>query len=62
MTTGNTEQSHEEVVQGLFEQAKRFWGEQRADELRSSLEYTATQLRHLAENLPDSDVEPGFYP
>ena len=62
MTTRNPEQSHEQFLQGLLEQARRLWGERRAEELQASLESTATQLRHLAEHLPDQDVEPGFYP
>ena len=62
MTTTNPNQTHEEIVQGLVDHAKQLWGAQRANELRSSLESTATQLLQLADNLPDRDVEPGFYP
>lgn len=62
MTTSNPTPSQEEIAQGLSEQAKWLWGEQRANELKSSLENTAGQLRRLAENLPGRDVEPGFYP
>ena len=62
MTTIDPTPSQEEIAQGLSEQAKRLWGEQRANELQPSLDNTAAQLQRLAENLPDRDVEPGFYP
>ena len=62
MTTNHPTPYQEEIIQGLTEQAKLLWGEGRAEELKPSLENTASQLLRLAENLPDRDLEPGFYP
>ena len=62
MITKDPTPSQEEITRGLSEQAKRLWGEERAEELKPSLENTASQLLRLAGNLPERDLEPGFYP
>ena len=62
MTTNDPTPSHEKITQGLSDQAKLLWGEVRAEELTPSLENTASQLLRLADNLPERDLEPGFYP
>ena len=51
-----------DIAKQLNEQAKALWGERRAAELQGSLEDTARILVELRDNLPDRDVEPGFYP
>ena len=45
----------------LLAEAQRLWGEERAHELRTSIEQTAGNLHQIATHLPDPSVEPGFY-
>jgi len=51
----------EEIRQELAERARALWGNERAEELRSALESTATQLEEVGRVLPKPEVEPGFY-
>jgi hypothetical protein len=51
----------EEILRELTEQAKALWGEERARAISASVEATAHRLWAVSRNLPDRDVEPGFY-
>jgi hypothetical protein len=55
-------QSAEDIASQLVEQARILWGEQRADQIRGSLEQTARMLLQLRRNLPGRDIEPGCHP
>ena len=61
MVSISPEMSQEEIRQELAEQARALWGNERADELRSALETTASQLHEVGRVLPRAEVEPGFY-
>ena len=56
-----TGESAGEILSGLLAAARRLWGEERAQELRTSIELTASNLHQIATHLPDSSLEPGFY-
>ena len=49
------------ILSRLLAEAQRLWGEERAQELRTSLEQTAGNLHQIATHLPDPSVEPGVY-
>ncbi len=49
------------ILSRLLAEAQRLWGEERAQELGTSLQQTADNLHQIATHLPDSSVEPGFY-
>ncbi|MDP7082919.1 MAG: hypothetical protein QGH97_00900 [Dehalococcoidia bacterium] len=51
----------DEVLRELTEQAKALWGEERAKAISSSVEATARRLWEVSRNLPQRDLEPGFY-
>ena len=53
--------SQEDIRLELAEQARSLWGDERAEELRSALEGTASQLHEVGRVLPKPEVEPGFY-
>ena len=53
--------SVEKIVVQLRTEATRLWGEQRATELKASLQQTAQQLWDLGQVTPHRDLEPGFY-
>jgi hypothetical protein len=54
--------SAEDIAAQLAEEASRLWGEQRADQLKPTLQQTASMLLELRQNLPNRDVEPGCHP
>jgi len=54
-------ESGAEILSRLLAEAQRLWGEERAQELGTSLQQTADNLHQIATHLPDSSVEPGFY-
>ena len=56
-----TGESKDEILQELTEKALALWGPVRAQELRTSLEQTATYLWEIGQADPGTDVEPGFY-
>ena len=56
-----TGESAGEILLGLLAAARRLWGEERAQELRTPIEVTAGNLHQIATHLPDSSLEPGFY-
>lgn len=58
MATGDTK---DKILQELTEKAMALWGPDRAQELRASLEQTATYLWEIGQADPGTDVEPGFY-
>ncbi len=62
MANNTPNPSAADIAGQLTEQAKALWGERRAAQLQQSLEETARMLLELRHNLPDRDVEPGFYP
>lgn len=61
MTEVKPEESAAEILSRLLAEARRLWREERAQELRTSLQQTADNLHQIATHLPDSSVEPGFY-
>ncbi len=61
MSTLNTNASPEEILHQLLEQAQANWGEDRAREIRATLEEASRQLSEVLNNLPDQETEPGFY-
>ncbi len=61
MTHEKPGESAAEILSRLLDDARRLWGEERAQELRTSLQQTADNLHQIATHLPDPSVEPGFY-
>ena len=61
MSTSNSNSSPEDILRQLLEQAKANWGEDRAREIRETLEQASRQLSEVLNNLPDKETEPGFY-
>ncbi len=61
MTAVEPGESGAEILSRLLAEARRRWGEARAQALRTSIEQTAGNLHQIATHLPDSSVEPGFY-
>ena len=61
MTDVNPGETEAEILSRLLAEARRLWGEERAQELRTSLQQTAGNLHQIATHLPDASVEPGFY-
>ncbi len=61
MTDVQPGESAADILSRLLAEARRLWGEARAQELRTSLQQTADNLRQIAAHLPYSSVEPGFY-
>ncbi len=61
MTNVEPGESAAEILARLIAEARRLWGEERAQELRSFLQQTADNLHQIATHLPDPSVEPGFY-
>ena len=53
--------SVEAIAVELRAQAVRLWGEQRAGELKTSINQTAQQLWDVGQETVDRDLEPGFY-
>ena len=61
MSTLNSNASPEHILRQLLEQAKANWGEDRAKEIRDTLEQASRQLSDVLSNLPNKETEPGFY-
>ena len=61
MTNVKPGESAAEILSRLLAEAQRRWGEERAQELRTSLEQTAGNLHQIATHLPDPSIDPGFY-
>ena len=61
MTNVNRKESAADILSRLLAEARRLWGEERAQELGTSIEQTAGNLHQVAAHLPDRSVEPGFY-
>jgi hypothetical protein len=61
MPSSKPSTSPQEVLRRLLEQARAHWGEERAQEIRATLENTSEQLSEVSSNLPDKETEPGFY-
>ncbi len=61
MTNVNRKESAADILSRLLTEARRLWGEERAQELGTSIEQTAGNLHQVAAHLPDPSVEPGFY-
>jgi hypothetical protein len=53
--------SREEILKSLEERATALWGQERAQEIRSTIEQTAGHIWQLSQDLPDLEEEPGFY-
>ena len=53
--------SKEELIRSLERRATELWGPNRAEELRSTIEQTATNMVRVANDPPPADEEPGFY-
>ena len=54
-------ESTAEILSRLHSEARRLWGEERMQELETSIQDTAENLLQIATNLPDPSIEPGFY-
>jgi hypothetical protein len=61
MTNVKPGESAAEILLRLLAEAQRRWGEERAQELGTSLQQTADNLHQIATHLPDPSVDPGFY-
>ncbi len=61
MSTLNSNASPERILRQLLEQAKANWGEDRAKEIRATLEQASRHLSEVLNHLPDKETEPGFY-
>ena len=61
MSTLNSNASPDDILRQLLEQAQANWGEDRAREIRATLEEASRQLSEVLNNLPDQETEPGFY-
>ena len=61
MTDVNAGESAAGILARLLAEARRLWGEERAQALLISIEQTAGNLHQIATHLPDASVEPGFY-
>ena len=61
MTNVKPGESAAEILSRLLAEAQRRLGEERAQELGTSLQQTADNLHQIATHLPDPSVEPGFY-
>ena len=53
--------SREEIFKSLENQAAALWGAERIDEHRPAIEGAAGNIWQLSQDLPDFEVEPGFY-
>ena len=62
MAASFTNQTADDIARELVDQATTLWGEERAAQIRASLEQTARMLLELRRNLPDRNVEPGCHP
>lgn len=56
-----TQRTKDEILKELTDKATALWGRDRAQELRVSLEQTATHLWEIGQADPGTGVEPGFY-
>ena len=61
MTHAKPGESEAEILSRLLDDARRLWGEERAQELRPSIEQTAHNLHRITTLSPDPSIEPGFY-
>ena len=61
MTPEQPGESAEEILSRLLDDARRLWGEERAQELRPAIEQTAHNLHRITTFSPDPSIEPGFY-
>ena len=61
MASESPDESREAIIDQLTGQAKLLWGEEKAETLRGAIEETARLLETLRLNLPQAEVEPGFY-
>ena len=57
----SNEQSREELLRELTDKAIAMWGEARAAALSNALESAVSQLMEVRQDLPQRDVEPGFF-
>ena len=57
----SNEQSREELLRELTDKAIAMWGEGRAAALSNALESAVSQLMEVRRDLPQRDVEPGFF-
>lgn len=53
--------SREEIVRSLEERAAALWGQERGQEIRTTIEQTAGHIWQLSQDLPGLEEEPGFY-
>ena len=61
MTSVRADATREDILRVLTEQAQALWGPERAQVIAATLEQTAQQLVDVSRNLPDKELEPGFY-
>ncbi len=53
--------SQEEILAALTREAKRLWGSERAEAIKSYLENTAKQMENTGRTLPEPEMEPGYF-
>ena len=51
----------EETLESLTQQAEAWWGEGYVAEHRDLLEQAARHIVNVANSLPETETEPGFY-
>ena len=61
MTSVRADAPQEDILRVLTEQAQALWGPERTEVIATILAQTARQLVDVSGNLPDKELEPGFY-
>ncbi len=61
MTDRTPDISFEETLESITRQAEARWGEGYIAEHQDLLELAAHYIVNVANNLPDTETEPGFY-
>lgn len=61
MTDQTPDISFDETVAFLTQQAAQWWGEAFAEQRRELLEQAAHHIVSIANSLPETETEPGFY-
>ncbi|PKB83594.1 MAG: hypothetical protein BZY88_01810 [SAR202 cluster bacterium Io17-Chloro-G9] len=56
-----TQQTKDQILKELTEKAIALWGHDRVQNLKASLEQTATHLWEIGQADPETGVEPGFF-
>ena len=61
MTSKRHDDNREQIIHDLSSRAVSLWGEQRAVDLKPSIEQMADWLMQIAQDLPGQQEEPAFF-